>query len=106
MSIWIGCAIQVLCTSVKSIDDPWITPSLEAFLETEFSKLREGQSIKCRDDSALGYRYIHGERVEYTTAEVARSWDPEYDQAPRIDCTFIPVGTTTTVDLSRRRLRS
>ncbi|KAJ0411164.1 hypothetical protein ATCC90586_005021 [Pythium insidiosum] len=55
-------------------------------------KLAEGQSIKCDASQVEVYRFASGQRRLFPSAEAASSWDPEWTQAPVVDCSAIPRG--------------
>ena len=54
-------------------------------------RLREGQSIRCREDRYV-YRYTRGQRRQYRSIAVANAWDRNWRQAVWVFCAEIPQG--------------
>ena len=59
--------------------------------------LGDGKTFRCLDDT-IGvprsgyYRWVDFQLREFTTGEIASSWDPQWTHAERIDCTGLSIG--------------
>jgi hypothetical protein len=54
----------------------------------------EGQSIRCRSNTAILYRYTNGERREYPDERTAKSWEQDaWSNVRTVECISIPEGS-------------
>jgi hypothetical protein len=57
-----------------------------------FISLEEGDSVKCNGEGDPVFRFTVGQLRYYPTPEIASSWDPDWENSKKVNCTGIPRG--------------